>query len=77
MRTIQITIDEKLLAAFDADREVQQIGRSAVLRALASEYLDRRRREVIANQYAKAYGGGSGQSDELAGWESEGAWPEE
>jgi hypothetical protein len=39
MRAIQITVDERLLAALDADEEVRRLGRSAVLRRAAIEYL--------------------------------------
>lgn len=77
MRSIQITIDEKLLAALDADDEVQRLGRSAVLRGIAAEYLERRRLVSISCQYRKAYGGRGGLGEEFAGWEREGAWPQE
>ncbi|PYR86414.1 MAG: hypothetical protein DMG19_13085, partial [Acidobacteria bacterium] len=43
MKTIQITIDEALLAKLDADEETKRNGRSAVLRRAAAEYLNRRR----------------------------------
>ena len=77
MKSIQITLDEKLLAALDADEEVRRLGRSAVLRAIAAEYIERRRRGGISRQYRKAYGGGSGLGEEFAGWEREGTWPQE
>lgn len=75
MKAVQITFDEELLAALDEDRRVQAEGRSAVLRALASEYLARRRREEIAEQYRAAYADGDGLGEELAGWEEQGEWP--
>lgn len=76
MKAIQITLDEALLARLDADAEVQRDGRSAVLRRAADEYLRRRRKRVIAEQYSKAYCGGADFSDEFSGWEQEGIWPE-
>ena len=76
MKAIQITLDEALLARLDADEEVQRDGRSAVLRRAADEYLRRRRKRAIAEQYTKAYRGESGLGDEFSGWENEGAWPE-
>ena len=75
MKAIQVTLDDALLARLDADAEVQRDGRSAVLRRAADEYLRRRRKRAIAEQYAKAYQG-SEVADELSGWELEGVWPE-
>jgi metal-responsive CopG/Arc/MetJ family transcriptional regulator len=77
MKAIQITLDEALLARLDADAEVRRDGRSAVLRRAADEYLRRRRKRAIAEQYAKAYGDGGGLGDEFGGWEHEGTWPEQ
>jgi metal-responsive CopG/Arc/MetJ family transcriptional regulator len=76
MKAIQITLDEALLARLDADAEVQREGRSAVLRRAADEYLRRRRRRAIADQYERAYGGHPGLGEEFRGWEGEGEWPE-
>ncbi len=74
MKTIQITIDEKLLAKLDAVDEVQQVGRSAVLRRAVSEYLERQRRTEITDRYRQAYGSGAGLGDEFERWEDEAAW---
>ncbi len=76
MKAIQVTLTEELLARLDADAEVRHYGRSAVLRRAVDEYLRRRRRRSIAEQYAKAYAGDTGLGEELSGWEGEGAWPE-
>ena len=76
MKAIQITLDEALLARLDADEEVQREGRSAVLRRAADEYLRKRRKRTIANQYAKAYGSNPGLGEEFRGWEEEGVWPD-
>jgi metal-responsive CopG/Arc/MetJ family transcriptional regulator len=76
MKAIQVTLDEQLLARLDATEEARQEGRSAVLRRALAEYLARRRRSEIAEGYARAYGE-VGAVDELAGWESEGVWPED
>jgi metal-responsive CopG/Arc/MetJ family transcriptional regulator len=75
MKAIQITMDEALLAHFDADDEVRRHGRSAVLRRIAAEYLERRKREAVARQYRNAYGDGRGLGNEFAVWEEEGVWP--
>jgi metal-responsive CopG/Arc/MetJ family transcriptional regulator len=76
MKAIQITLDEALLARLDADDEVRREGRSAVLRRAADEYLRKRRKRAIADQYAKAYGPRPGLGVEFGGWEDEGLWPE-
>jgi metal-responsive CopG/Arc/MetJ family transcriptional regulator len=76
MKAIQITLDEALLARLDADDEVRREGRSAVLRRAADEYLRKRRKRAIADQYATAYGSSPGLGAEFKGWEDEGAWPE-
>jgi metal-responsive CopG/Arc/MetJ family transcriptional regulator len=76
MKAIQITLDDALLARLDADEEVRRDGRSAVLRRAADEYLRKRRKRAIANQYAKAYGSSPHLGGEFSGWEDEGTWPE-
>jgi metal-responsive CopG/Arc/MetJ family transcriptional regulator len=76
MKAIQVTLDEELLARLDADDEVRRDGRSAVLRRAADEYLRRRRKRAIADQYVNAYGAKPGLGKEFAGWEEEGSWPE-
>jgi len=77
MKAIQVMLDEDLVARLDASEEVRVEGRSAVLRRAAAEYLDRRRREAIADQYRKAYAGAAGLGEELEGWQDQGSWPEE
>ena len=69
-------MDERLLQRLDADDEVRRIGRSAVLRRAAAEYLQRRRARQVSDAYARAYGQGAGLGEDFAGWEHEGAWPE-
>ena len=71
-------MDEVLLREFDSDEEVQKAGRSAVLRRIVSEYIDRRRRISVANQYRRAYGAvGRGLREDFEDWENEGVWPRE
>ena len=78
MKAIQITMDEKLLTRFDADEQVQRQGRSAVLRRIAAEYVERRKRQTVADQYRRAYAGSAGGPlPELEAWEGEGVWPNE
>lgn len=68
--------DDVLLERLDADPEVRRVGRSAVLRRAAAEYLRRSRKERIAGAYRRAYRGTPGLGDEFEGWEDEGSWPE-
>ena len=75
MKAIQVTMDEQLLAALDADPEVRRDGRSAVLRRAAIEYLRRRRAAATRERYRAADADGRGLGSEFSGWEEEGAWP--
>jgi metal-responsive CopG/Arc/MetJ family transcriptional regulator len=68
--------DETLLKRLDADAEVRKVGRSAVLRRAAAEYLRRSRARRISAAYRTAYRGVQGLGEEFAGWENEGSWPE-
>lgn len=77
MKAIQITVDEDLLRRLDEDEEVQRKGRSAFLRKAAVEYLERKRRQAIAEAYESAYGDDGMSEDELEGWEQEGTWPDD
>ena len=76
MKPIQVLFDEPLLKRLDADDEVRKIGRSAVLRRAAAEYLRKRRARSIAEAYRRAYAKGAGLGDEFTGWAGEGTWPE-
>ena len=77
MKTIQITVDEKLLAMLDANEETKRDGRSAVFRRAVAEYLKHRRRESIAQRYREGYSKKAGLGPEFKGWENEGVWPTE
>jgi metal-responsive CopG/Arc/MetJ family transcriptional regulator len=78
MKAIQITIDERLLTQFDADEQVRRLGRSAVLRRVAAEYLETRKLQAVAERYRRAYAGaGGGLTPDLEAWEGEGVWPSE
>ena len=77
MKAIQITFEEDLLRDLDADERVQQIGRSALLRQLAREYLRQQRERRIDEQYARAYGGNGREDPDWSAWEEDGDWPPE
>ena len=75
MKPIQVMFDEALLARLDGSEEVRREGRSSVLRRAAAEFLQRRQRQMIAEQYREAYAAGLDDSEDLAGWSEEGSWP--
>lgn len=78
MKAIQVTFDEALLERLDGLPEVRERGRSAVLREAATAWLARKRADDIARRYREGYGDAFPPiEDELAGWTSQGAWPEE
>ena len=77
MKPVQVVMDEKLLARLDAHEEVRRDGRSAVMRRAVEAWLAAQRMTAVSNAYAQAYGDGGPVEAELAGWETEGSWPEE
>ena len=76
MKAVQVLFDEPLLRRLDADDEVRKLGRSAVLRRAAAEYLRKRRAKRVSDLYRKAYAPGEALGEEFAGWERQGTWPE-
>jgi len=77
VKSIQITLDEALLARLDQDDEVKRDGRSAVMRRAADLYLRKRKARDVAEAYRRAYGDQRGLAAEFDGWEEEGVWPVE
>ena len=76
MKPIQVLFDEPLLRRLDADDEVRKLGRSAVLRRAAAEYLRKRRARTTAERYRRAYAKRQGLGGEFRSWEDGGTWPE-
>ena len=77
MKAIQVTFEEELLEQLDRRPEVRERGRSAVLRELTAAYLAEKRSEDIARLYREAYTKFPQTDEELEGWESVQAWPED
>ncbi|MGH9339515.1 MAG: hypothetical protein ACRD1R_07985 [Acidobacteriota bacterium] len=77
MKPVQIMMDERLLAELDGREEVRKFGRSAVFRRVLQDYLRRRQKEDLNDQYRRAYGDSPGLGSEFTGWEEEGEWPKE
>ncbi len=72
-----MTFDETLLNELDAELEVKKNGRSALLRRLVADYLERRREAAIDARYREGYAGREGLGEDFEGWPDEGAWPAE
>jgi len=78
MKAVQIMFDEDLLAALDETVDVREKGRSAVLREITSDFLQRRRKQEIDAQYERAYAGVKDPlGKDFEGWDEEGVWPPE
>ena len=76
MKAVRVTFDEDLLRELDRRPEVRSRGRSALLRELVSEYLDKKRSEDIARQYREGYGKYP-QTDEDLEWASVQVWSDD
>lgn len=75
MKAIRVTLDGALLDKLNHSPEVQERGRSAILREAVAEYLKRKDTEAITRRYQAGYRDTAKLNDELEGWAGEGAWP--
>lgn len=75
MKAIRVTFDEALLDKLSHSPEVQEHGRSAILREAVAEYLKPKDAEDITRRYQAGYRDAAKLNDELEGWGDEGAWP--
>ena len=79
MKTVQINLDDALLAELDADDEVQRDGRDAVLgRAARAWLVGRRHEDMVTAVYTAGYRRAPLEplGPEFGGWEAQGVWPE-
>jgi predicted transcriptional regulator len=79
-RSVQISVDEKLLARIDRQPLARKQGRSALIRAAVEAYLARERTRAIDEAYDRVYGGKGVSRRAFAEFAPliEGqAWPEE
>lgn len=77
MKAVQFTIDEELLRRIDSHPRTKQEGRSAFLRAAATEYLRRQRSRDIGEAYRKGYGDKPPDPDEFFVAPEAQPWPDE
>jgi metal-responsive CopG/Arc/MetJ family transcriptional regulator len=61
-RSVQISLDEELLARIDEDPEAREKGRSAFIRAAVESYFSARWRREIEASLVRAY---AGQTDAM------------
>jgi metal-responsive CopG/Arc/MetJ family transcriptional regulator len=81
-RSVQISLDEELLREIDRRPETKRDGRSAVIKRALQLYLDRKQRESIDENYARAYGSrtrgtGTERANEFDALLDTQAWPDE
>ena len=76
MKTIQMTIDEELLA--EVDKTASEIGanRSAFIRAALLNEIRKHRIALLEKKHAEGYARLPLQSDEFDGWEEIQEWGE-
>jgi metal-responsive CopG/Arc/MetJ family transcriptional regulator len=76
-KSVQISLEEALLAEVDRHPDAQRRGRSALIRRALRFYLDAHRRREIDGAYQRAYGGKAGEVfDDFADLMDAQAWPE-
>jgi metal-responsive CopG/Arc/MetJ family transcriptional regulator len=76
MKTVQMTLDEKLVEA--VDRAARKLGtsRSAFTREALREALERARQRALEERHRTGYARKPVRRGEFDLWESEQAWPE-
>ena len=75
MKAIRVTFDEVLLDRLNRSPEVQECGRSAILREAVAGYLKPKDAEDITRRYRAGYRDTAKLNEELEGWAEEGVWP--
>lgn len=77
MRTIQMTLDEDLVAAVDLVSQELQTSRSAFTRKALREALAKHHRQNQEQKHRAGYEKHPRVAEEFADWETEQAWGEE
>ena len=76
MRTVQMTLDEKLLAAVDRAAKKLKTTRSAFTRQALREALDRLATRRLEDKHKAGYDRQPVQAGEFDLWEKEQQWPQ-
>jgi len=76
MRTVQMTLDEKLLAAVDKAAKKLKTSRSGFTRQALREALDRLASSRLEQKHRRGYERHPARGGEFDAWEKEQKWPE-
>ena len=77
MRTIQMTLDDKLVKAVDRVSKELHTSRSAFTRKALQDALDRYKLEQLERKHRSGYEQNPVAADEFTIWETEQAWGDE
>jgi len=75
MKTVQVVLEEDLLAQADRQARREKRNRSALVRAALGDYLRRCRLRTLEELERRAYQRIPQDGDEVAAWEAEAKWP--
>jgi len=76
MRTVQMTLDERLLASVDKAAKKLKTSRSAFTRQALREALDRLAVSQLEQKHQRGYRRRPVKAGEFDRWDEEQAWPE-
>lgn len=76
MRTVQMTLDEELLASVDKAARKLKTTRSAFTRKALREALDRLTIKELEHKHRRGYARKPARKGEFDLWEKEQAWPD-
>ena len=77
MKTIQMTIDDELLADVDRATQALQTNRSAFIRSALQRALQQHHIRLLEQQHAAGYHHKPGDPDEVDAWQNEQQWGEQ
>lgn len=77
MRSVQILMDEALIAAVDREARRRRSDRSKLVRAALATFLAAERVRDKEERYRRGYGRNPQRVEEIAPWETVQAWPED
>jgi metal-responsive CopG/Arc/MetJ family transcriptional regulator len=77
MQTVQIVLDEALLAAVDEAARREKLNRSALVREALRHYLKRRRIEELEHRDRQGFERLPDEGGDVGFWEQAAAWPDD